>query len=285
MGSVRLSSFAARLAAPALCAAALASAPAGAEPARAPAPALGSSALHPRVGDSLAALLGELPAPERARLAGTYVAFDADPSQAYALVACDDDGDAVVVVSDAMIELVERVAEGASADELTGSKKLAAYAAALAAGAPRGARLLPPPPGFYAGPHDAEREGELFDQAIRGLLAHELARLARRHLVCPKPSAARETGDAVWTAAERDFAWKLSERLYDGAHLADADAAAAPWVRGRAKGWAALLDAMAILEASPGAAAVPYARLHPGSAKRAAAVRAAEPAEAEARTR
>jgi hypothetical protein len=105
------------------------------------------------------------------------------------------------------------------------------------------------------------------------LLANELARLARGHLVCAHPTAAHEAADDVWTPAERTFAWKLAERLYDATHQIDADNATFPWLRGRSQGWLALLDALAIIEAGAGNA---HTKLHPGSTARAAAQRAAE---------
>lgn len=231
------------------------------------APSLAPQALHQRTDDLLQALMRELPAATQAALVGTYVAFDPDLSQPYAMIACDDDGDHVVVVTDAMIEFAQRIAEAKSADEHTGSKKLEAYAATLAAQTVRGVRLLPPPPGFYSGAHDPDREGELFDDAMRGVLAHELARLARRHLVCGHPTVAKESADEIWTPAERAFAWSLAPRLYDAQHFADAEASAAfvfrPGTKPRGAGYAALVDALAIIEAGPGAAQVPQIRLHP----------------------
>jgi hypothetical protein len=237
------------------------------------APSLAPLMLHQRSSDLFDGLMHDLPAATQTKLTGAYVAFDPDLARPYSMIACDDDGDYVVVMSDAMIELAQRTAEAASADELTGSKKLTAYASTLAAQTTPGARLLPPPPGFYSGPHDPDHEGELFDQAIRGVLAHELSRLARGHLVCAHPSAAHEAADDVWTPSERAFAFKLSERLYDATHLADADAATNPWLRNRSQGYAALLDVLAIVEAGPGAMTIPQIKLHPNNAARATALR------------
>lgn len=236
------------------------------------APSLAPQALHQRTDDLLQGLMRELAPATQAKLVGAYTAFDPDLSQPYAMIACDDDGDYVVVVSDAMIEFAMRVVEGKAADEQTGSKKVESYAATLAAQTVRGARLLPPPPGFYSGAHDSNREGELFDEAMRGVLAHELSRLARGHLVCGHPSPARESADEMWTPAERAFAWSLAPRVYDAVHLADADTATSAWLRGRSTGYAALLDALTIIEAGPGAVNVPQIRLHPGSAARKAAL-------------
>lgn len=250
------------------------------QPSKPIAPSLTPAMLHQRTDDLLQGLMRDLPTVTQSKLVGAYVAFDADLSQPYAMIACDDDGDYVVVVSDAMVEFAQRVAEAASDDELTSSKKLEAYATSLGAASVRGARLLPPPPGFYSGAHDPDHQGELFDQAMRGLLAHELARLARGHLVCARPSAAREAADDVWTPAERAFAWTLSERLYDSQHLADADAATTPWLRGRSKGYLAMLDAFALIEAGTSAqrpsatVTFPQIRLHQNNGARAAALRA-----------
>lgn len=256
----------------------LISARANAEPPRPLAPSLTPVLLHQRVQDELDRAMRELPAAVQQRLAGTYVAFDADQTNAFAMISCDDDGDHVVVMSDAMIEFAQRVAEASSDDATQGTQKLSAYASTIASQSNASARLLPPPPGFYEGTHDAAREGELFDQAMHGIVAHELARLARGHLVCPRPSSAHESGDDIWTTTERAYAFKLAEKLYDADHLRDADAISLPSMKGKSTGFVALLDALAIVEAGQGKN-VAYVRLHPGSQARAQALRAAETAQ------
>jgi hypothetical protein len=249
---------------------------AAAEPARPIAPSLTPALLHQRIQEQLDIRMRELPTATQRRLVGTYVAFDPDLTQAYALVSCDDDGDHVIVISDAMIELAQRVAEAAADDEINGTQKLSLYGSTLASQTASNVRLLPPPAGFYEGTHDYAREGELFDEAMHGIVSQELARLVRGHLVCPRPTPAHETADDVWTPAERAYAFKLEGKLYDAEHNRDADATSLDWVRGRSTGYVALLRVMATIENGPGRGAVPWIRLHPNAAARASSVKASE---------
>lgn len=197
----------------ALCATA-----ASAEPAKIIAPALTRPAVRAQADATLGAQLAALPSATRERLAGTYVAVDEDESDPYAMISCDDDGDHVVVLSAAMLEVVTRVAEALSGED--SAARLSSYAGALGR-QPSGARLVPPPPGFYDGPHDPARASAALSELLGALIGGELLRLARGHLVCAHPTPQRESGDATWTARERAFAFQLAPRLYDGAHAVE----------------------------------------------------------------
>jgi len=150
-------------------------------------------------------LFATLDAKEKRRLAGTYVAFDSDPSDAFAMAACDDDGDHVVVVSHAMLRLVADVARlGAHGDE---------YAELLARSQLAGKRLVPPPPGSFDYAPSAASD-ELRREALAFVVGRELALLRAGALVCAHPTATKEHGDDEWTAAERRDAFAMSKRLY-----------------------------------------------------------------------
>src|SRR5258706_11897569 len=75
------------------------------------APALATPTARAYVEGELRALVKALPASARARVTGLYVAFEANPNDANALAACDDDGDYVIVITDAMLTLVDFVAQ------------------------------------------------------------------------------------------------------------------------------------------------------------------------------
>lgn len=224
-----------------------------AEPPRDVAPGLARPSLAAQANQTLDALALELPATARANVLGAYVAVDPDESDPYAMASCDDDGDPVVVLSAAMLEVIARVADAMSGD--ASEERLAAWSTTLAR-APKGARLAPPPPGFYDGPHDPARAAAARDEALRGVVGGELARLARGHLACAHPTPQREAGDAQWTAAERAFAFELAPRLYDARHQADAEPLAAAW---RGETWRAL--ARALDDARPGVTT--WTRLRP----------------------
>ena len=108
------------------CAAALAlaswAADAHADPSRTP--TLTSFGRRIEASEELRALVASLPPDARAKLPGIYVAFEESASDVSALAACDDDGDYVVVVSDALLVLVEHATHAAVLDEAGGETKL-----------------------------------------------------------------------------------------------------------------------------------------------------------------
>lgn len=216
---------------------------------------------------------------ERRRLVGLYLAFDPSPSDAIAQVACDDDGDFVIVVSDAMLRLVATVARAQSHDEVDASRRTEELAALLAHSQRPGRRLLPPPAGFYD-PATATpaTEDDRLREALAFVLARELAHLAAGDLRCPHPTATTEHGDADWTAAERAAARSIAGRVYPGdATARDAGATARVLASGRGEAGAlGLLLFFAALEAaSPGTTSRwPYLANHPDARARTATVRA-----------
>lgn len=171
------------------------------------APELETADLRTLAQVSLREQLDALAPAERRRLVGLYVAIDPDAADPGAQIACDDDGDPVVVVTDALLRLASHLAR---ADEA--SHRLEDYAAFLVRTQLPGRRLLPPPPGFFVSgtPASAERLAEI----VGWIVARELARFRAGDLACPRPTATRESGDAVWTAAERAFAAKIATTLY-----------------------------------------------------------------------
>jgi hypothetical protein len=72
---------------------------------------------------------------------------------------------------------------------------------------------LPPPPGYFE-PQSAADESARLGEILRLLLARELAVLMSGALVCPRPTPTWETGDDVWTSAERARADEVGRRIY-----------------------------------------------------------------------
>jgi hypothetical protein len=241
----------------------------------------------------LEGLLEKLAPETRRGLVGVYVAFDDDPSDVSAMAACDDDGDYVVVVSDALLRLAGFVAEAEAADEVFGTHAVDEYATFLAETAQSpthawGARPVPPPSGFFdslqRGPtarQDLERRVReaRFHEMVAAVLAHELERLIKGELVCPHPTATHERGDDAWTPGERAQALAVALRLSARESVLAADAAATTLLleEGRTeRGGLAWLKVMGRLErvGQPGRVASTYLRLHPDSGARGAVVRA-----------
>jgi hypothetical protein len=238
-----------------------------------------------QAGDALVRALPPLPAQDRERLVGLYVAFQADARDPLALAACDDDGDPVVVLSDAMLTLLDGAARALASDELLGTHALRDYGALLAAEQRPGERLLPPPPAPHAdlprmSKELAERQSSHFRAMVAMLIAHEMAHLSSGDLVCPRPTATHEAGDDTWTPQEHAAALRARGGHDDPRRRLAADVTGTAYAVGagvREEPLAELLvRVMAEVERSPRAlAAFTYARTHAASTVRAQVLRAA----------
>ena len=245
------------------------------------APGLELLELHQRAITEGKRLVSGLAPSDQRRLVGLYVAFDPSASDPSAMASCDDDGDYVIVVSDAMLRLLSSVARAQSADDEGGSRNVEDYATFLGRSQIPGNRLLPPPSGFF----DAEKAGAAHEtrlrEAIAFVLARELAHLRAGDLVCAHPTATHESGDDVWTAAEQRRALEMAGTLYPGRGLdRDAEATTRVTDAGRTEqGALGLLRFFTQLELERtlhGSRFRPtYLAQHPSSLLRAAAVKTA----------
>ena len=86
-----------------------------------PAPAAALAIARRTATEVLSALVARLSADDKRKLVGIYVAFDESATDINALAACDDDGDYVVVVSDAFLRLARTVAAAQATDEIFGT--------------------------------------------------------------------------------------------------------------------------------------------------------------------
>ncbi|MBX3259904.1 MAG: hypothetical protein KF782_09450 [Labilithrix sp.] len=245
------------------------------------APGLEGADLRARAQAELKRLVSALRDEDRRRLVGVYAAFDASAADPFAQVACDDDGDYVVVVSDAMLRLLTHVARAASYDEADGSRKVEEYAAFVARAQPLGRRLLPPPPGFHVAEGRGATYAERFAEALGFVLAHELARLRAGDLACPRPTETKERGDDDWTSAEQRGAAAIAARVYPRHQdVRDAEAVDRATEGGRSsRGALAVLRFFAELEAErarrPGGFSPTYLAHHPSASARSARLRRA----------
>jgi hypothetical protein len=251
-----------------------------------PAPQTTTMALRAVASQELRAIVAQLSTAERARVVGVYVAFDDDAAEVNAMAACDDDGDYVVVLTDAMLRLADLVSFGRAVDEETGAHKLEAYAELLAASQRAGARLLPPPAGFFdvAGDADPSSVRAVYEQRLRetlsAIIARELAHSVRGDLTCPHPTATKEPGDDVWTPSEQRAALELAPRLSNEARglQREVDALRMAEAAGRtSEGYVAFLTFLAKAAPSPtSTTARLYTKTHGAPARRAEAVRSAK---------
>jgi hypothetical protein len=151
---------------------------------------------------------------------GTYLAFDSDVREAFLGASCDDDGDHVVVVSEAMLTLVERVARAVHAqtspeDALRAQTRLVAYATVLIKASAD--RPLPPPlRDFYPETRNAASDWTKTEHAMLvSLILPEVLRVQNAGLACSNPTETREAGDSEWTANERAAMFlRMASSLY-----------------------------------------------------------------------
>ena len=224
-------------------------------------------------------LLGGLGTSDQKRLVGLYLAFDPSASDPSAMVACDDDGDYVIVVSDAMLRLLSLVARAQSYDEANGSRAVEDYATFVARSQVPGRRLLPPPPGFFTAPLPGTMQETRLREALAFVLARELAELRGGALACAHPTATHEHGDDEWTVAEQQRALESAARVYPSrASERDTEATVRVLDTGRGEdGGLGILRFFAQLESDRAVRAsrfVPtYVVLHPGASARMAVVK------------
>jgi hypothetical protein len=167
-------------------------------------------------------------------VAGLYVAFDDDSTDVSSLVACDDDGDYVVVLSDALLALARSVADAEANDEVFGTYKLEQYARFLSetvvSAGTSWAGPVPPPPGFFD-PRQARAANKLevefvrFREILASIVVHELIHLKSGAIVCSHPTATHERGDDEWTLGEREQALVLAREIYTPEGIRSADIA------------------------------------------------------------
>ena len=200
--------------------AALAAAPFAATPSAARAdeiaPELETLELRQKAEAETKRLVAGLSPPDQRRLTGVYVAFDSSPGDPSAMVACDDDGDYVIVLSDAMLRLVFTVARAQSDDEATRGHNVEDYAAFVARVQVPGRRLLPPPPGFFTGQVSGANHDTRLREALSFVVARELTHLRAGDLVCAHPTATHEAGDDQWTSSEQRGALEGAATIYPG---------------------------------------------------------------------
>jgi len=237
------------------------------------APDLEGSDLRVRAQSEVRRLYQAMPPADQRRLTGVYAAFDSSVSDPIAQVACDDDGDYVILFSDAMLRLISHVARAETHDEATGNRRLSDYATFLARSQIAGRRLLPPPPGFFRTtvPWSPEVYEARLTETLSFVAASELARLRAQELVCPKPTPTKESGDDVWTAAESRKAAETAAKIYRSTPAShDTTAMGAVLDVGHTdRGGLAILQFFVNLETTPQSTFLPtYLMHHPGSAAR-----------------
>jgi hypothetical protein len=212
-------------------------------------------ASHAQVESVMSDVVGRLTPQERSLTTGVYVAFDESRVDVLAQAACDDDGDYVVVVSEAMLDLIERVAVASSQNILT------EYQSRLSQ-QPAQAPLLPLPAGAYDAPADPAVRDRTWTSAVRYVLGAELSHETSERLVCPRPTPTRERADDVWTDGERSAALR-SATFYSAATIERADQRSLEWMFDAGAPEDGAVDVLGTLGALEPRGLGGYVRLHP----------------------
>ena len=233
------------------------------------APGLAADAVRDVASDELRLLMRGLDEGERRLLRGIYVALDPDQADVLALPACDDDGDYVIVLSRALLDLVGAVAYASASDRLRHTRLADAYAELIAHVQAADTTPLPPPvpeQDHDLGdiPIDAAKELFVRDM-LAWLVATELAHAVHGDVVCPHPTVTHERGDDVWTSAEHDEAVRLAPLRLSHAPERDAWAASRVLSEGisdePARAFLRVIER--IEETRPGSSPWSYVTLHP----------------------
>ncbi len=95
------------------------------------APELETLELRQKAQAEMRRAFGALAEKDRRRLVGTYLAIDPSPAEPIAQAACDDDGDYVVVLSDALLVALEHFARATAEDDTGALARRYASSAAI----------------------------------------------------------------------------------------------------------------------------------------------------------
>lgn len=255
-------------------------------------PTLTPRARHIEAELELRDLVAVLPDEARLKVAGIYVAFVPTPVDVMSQAACDDDGDDVIVLSDAMLVLLENVSHAQARDVGASRTNLLSLASLYAKDQRPGERLLPPVHGAFETSDSRATEivhTARFREALSGVLAHELSIFVRGELACAHPTATRERGDDVWTAEEAEMAREIATRVYAAPRTRQRDRDAVALVhasKGETLGYVGWLSFLGALASQGGHPGWSYLQNHPDAVARAANVeRDVEEARAEAHRR
>ena len=264
-------------------------------------PMLARETAHADAEGQLSELVAALTAPDQRKVSGLYLAFDSSTTDVFSLPACDDDGDYVVVLTEALLRLAESLALAQATDELRGTHVVDGYGALLARATVSGARG--PLPGGHAAPLPAppdeavagvapfgkeravgERAHTLFKDLLLWLVAGEVAHVIAGDFTCPHPTAAHEHADETWTPEEHLTALSGARSRMGDQTRADAWATVSLLALGRSESAPlGFLDLLAPVEhVGGGQERIWYLAIHPGSAFRTRALKTAAAAWREA---
>lgn len=151
--------------------------------------------MRTRAGQIMGELIAALAPAARARVQN--IPFVADPTvgEVNAFAACDDQGQALMAISDGLLEIQAYMAQLRATDEIFGTKKLDAYVQQVARDQRPNQPIVKPgalvDPLQHVDSRKVARQHHIFEEAIGFVLGHELGHHHLGHLGCTAGSFTR----------------------------------------------------------------------------------------------
>ncbi len=144
--------------------------------------------LRARAQGLLKELIAALPAAAQQRVQGVPLVIDDTPGEVNAFAACVN-GQAVMAITDGLLDIMAHLAAARASDELFGTKKVDEYVALVATSMRQGQGIARPAPGFYNPAQEGDarknaRQVEVLDEQLAFVLGHEAAHHHLGHLGC-----------------------------------------------------------------------------------------------------
>lgn len=136
-------------------------------------------------------LVNALPPAQRQRIEGIPLFSDPTVGEVNAFAACDEQGVALMAVSDGLLDVTGHLAQFRATDEIFGTRQLDAYIQLVATQQKPGRPVVRPPPGFvnpahHVDPRKVARQNVLFEEALAFVVGHEMAHHHLGHTGCAR---------------------------------------------------------------------------------------------------
>jgi hypothetical protein len=156
--------------------------------------------MRQRAQGVLAELVAALPPQKRGAVQGIPLYSDPSVGEVNAFAACDQQGTALMAITDGLLEVMAFSARTRATDELFGTRSFDAYVELVAQSYQPGAPLPRPGPGFFDPARDVDprklgRQAVLFDAQLAFVLGHELAHHHLGHTGCVARAGGVGVGD------------------------------------------------------------------------------------------
>jgi hypothetical protein len=156
--------------------------------------------LHAATTRLVSELISNLKPEHQQRVASLPFVFDPTPGEVNAYAGCDEQGHGATVVTDSLLQVNAYLATAQAHDEIFGTQTVAAYIQQCAGGLRPNQAVPAPPAGLFPGfadPRVAQRQGQIFEEAVGWVLGHEFGHHYLGHLPCTAAPDGSGAGSAV----------------------------------------------------------------------------------------